>query len=265
LVFVPLIFSGLLFDLHLLLTTFKAFLAFCAASSIGYIFNDWRDRKFDARHPKKKGRAFASGNGKGYFALFLSLNFVVIMILVSHALNSGFQKYLYLYLLGTLTYSLVLKNVPYVEILVIGLLFLCRIFAGASSTSVPLTSNFIIIVGASSMYFLSSKRLSEKLSRSNLDTRQVLKHYSVSFLRKIATALLIISVVGYLYWISQPRNLSFILWFTVLPIYFALVRFLSFQKMYKTENPVELFTKDMRLLICSGMFLVLIILEIYLV
>lgn len=265
LIFVPLIFAGGVFDLHLFLTTTKGFLGFCAASSIGYIYNDWRDRKFDAKHPKKKERALASGDVKEHVVVFVSVTLFVFMILVSRNLNLNFQKYLYLYLLGTLLYSFFLKNLPYLEILTIGLLFLCRVFAGASLTSVQLTNNFIVIVGASSMYFLTSKRLSEKSRSGSSDTRQVLNHYSILILRRICTALLMVTIISYLYWIYQPRNSSIISWLTIAPVFVAMVRFVGFQKMSKTENPIELFTNDLVLMICSGVFLSLTILKVYLV
>ncbi len=60
------VFAGLMFS-HawnkgpLVEQVLLAFLAFCCASSLVYILNDWRDRAADAQHPVKRHRPLASG------------------------------------------------------------------------------------------------------------------------------------------------------------------------------------------------------------
>ena len=61
-----LVFAGLLFSQKLdqspqVVDAAVTFVAFCAISSAGYLFNDLRDAPLDRRHPEKRRRPIASG------------------------------------------------------------------------------------------------------------------------------------------------------------------------------------------------------------
>src|SRR5919204_4449214 len=56
LVFAGLLFSGKLDEGAQLVDASLAFVAFCAISSAGYLFNDLHDAPFDRRHPEKRHR-----------------------------------------------------------------------------------------------------------------------------------------------------------------------------------------------------------------
>src|ERR687892_2246348 len=61
LVFAGLLFSGQLDEGDQVLAAVLTFIAFCAISSAGYLFNDLRDRELDRLHPDKRRRPIASG------------------------------------------------------------------------------------------------------------------------------------------------------------------------------------------------------------
>src|SRR5215207_10014291 len=61
-----LVFSGIVFSRSLdepgaVADVLVTFVAFCAVSSAGYLFNDLRDAEHDRRHPDKRRRPIASG------------------------------------------------------------------------------------------------------------------------------------------------------------------------------------------------------------
>ena len=60
-VFAPLIFSRGLFNGPEVLTSLRAFVAFCLTASAVYILNDIADIESDRAHPEKKTRPLASG------------------------------------------------------------------------------------------------------------------------------------------------------------------------------------------------------------
>ena len=62
LIFVPIVFSGKLFEGNNLRDAIVATILFCLVASIVYIINDIRDAEKDRQHPKKKFRPNASGN-----------------------------------------------------------------------------------------------------------------------------------------------------------------------------------------------------------
>ena len=67
-----LVFSQSWNNLPLDLLVLQAFGAFCCASSLVYILNDWHDRASDALHPVKRGRPLASGAVSGLSAALLA-------------------------------------------------------------------------------------------------------------------------------------------------------------------------------------------------
>jgi len=63
-VFVPLVFSRQLFNLHGLVEVLHGFILFCLTSSIVYIINDIIDAESDRQHPEKKKRPIAYRKNK---------------------------------------------------------------------------------------------------------------------------------------------------------------------------------------------------------
>ena len=61
LIFLPLIFSGNLFNRELLLKTIIGFCTFSLMCSVIYIVNDIQDVEKDRNHPTKRNRPIASG------------------------------------------------------------------------------------------------------------------------------------------------------------------------------------------------------------
>ena len=71
-VFAGLVFSQSWENTSLDLKVLQAVAAFCSASSMVYILNDWHDRASDALHPTKSRRPLASGAVSGGAALVLA-------------------------------------------------------------------------------------------------------------------------------------------------------------------------------------------------
>ncbi|MDY5998887.1 MAG: UbiA family prenyltransferase, partial [Candidatus Limisoma sp.] len=83
-VFLPLFFSGQLFDTDALLPTLLAFVAFCFVAAGIYCINDIVDAEADRRHPKKCSRPIASGAistalGWALAAICLAVSFTTIL------------------------------------------------------------------------------------------------------------------------------------------------------------------------------------------
>src|SRR5918998_6373280 len=84
LVFAGLLFSGQLDEGNQVLAATLTFVAFCAISSAGYLFNDLRDREHDRHHPDKRTRPIASG------ALAVPAAATAALVLAPAALALGF-------------------------------------------------------------------------------------------------------------------------------------------------------------------------------
>ncbi|WP_043321248.1 UbiA family prenyltransferase [Corallococcus coralloides] len=147
-----------------------AFLAFSLCASSVYIINDLLDLASDRRHPSKSLRPFASGALPVRAGVMLApLLLVGAAALALATLPLSFSGLLAAYFVLTLAYSLRLKQVVMLDVLVLAGLYTVRIFGGALAVGVP-TSSWLLMF--STFLFLSLallKRLSEvrRLRQSN--------------------------------------------------------------------------------------------------
>jgi 4-hydroxybenzoate polyprenyltransferase/phosphoserine phosphatase len=122
-----------------------AFLAFGLCASATYLVNDLLDLPNDRRHPHKRHRPLAAGrlslrHGSVLLVLMLPLAWAI-----AWGVGSGFFASLVLYTLVTLAYSLRLKRVALLDVLVLSGLYTLRLVAGAAATGVEL-SNWLLAI-----------------------------------------------------------------------------------------------------------------------
>jgi 4-hydroxybenzoate polyprenyltransferase len=118
-----------------------AALTFSLCASAGYIFNDLLDLEADRLHPAKASRPFASGALPIFlgFPLFLGL-LLLSFVLAGALMPRAFVAMLALYFLGTLSYSLYLKRLLLLDVLVLAGLYTHRILSGGIATNVPVSA-----------------------------------------------------------------------------------------------------------------------------
>ncbi|HEX4036869.1 MAG TPA: UbiA family prenyltransferase [Acidobacteriaceae bacterium] len=139
LIFLPVLLAHVL-RLEALVATAIAFLSFSLCASATYIANDLLDIEADRRHPTKRMRPFAAGNlpvagGAAISAALLCVGVAVAVALLPPA----FLGWLLLYLVATLSYSLYLKRVVLVDVILLSGLYTVRLLAGAAATVVPIS------------------------------------------------------------------------------------------------------------------------------
>ena len=153
LLLVPLLLAHKLTDVERVVNALVAFVAFSLAASAVYIVNDLLDLESDRQHRHKRLRPLAAGRMPIPFALAmvpaaLALS-LVITIVVLPALFGGI---LVLYLVATTAYSLGLKRIAILDVLVLAGLYTLRVLAGAVAAHVPVSPWFL----AFSMFFFLS-------------------------------------------------------------------------------------------------------------
>ena len=136
LIFVPMILAHAL-RLSLIVDALVAFLCFSLCASATYIVNDLLDIEADRRHHKKRYRPFASGDlpvsaGVAIIAVFMVLAFAGAVLL----LPGPFLGWMLVYLVTTLSYSLYLKRVVLIDVILLSGLYTLRLLAGGAATSV---------------------------------------------------------------------------------------------------------------------------------
>lgn len=169
LLFVPLLTSFSFDDLHKLLAVVLAFVSFSLTASATYLVNDLWDLENDRSHPRKKGRALASGQIQISTALAAASILLATAFIVASQVTISFVLMLVVYLIVTSAYSWALKGYVLVDVLALSALYTIRIFAGSLAIGVPISSWLLVF---SLLLFLSLalvKRCSELLALSRIE------------------------------------------------------------------------------------------------
>jgi 4-hydroxybenzoate polyprenyltransferase/phosphoserine phosphatase len=160
LIFVPLLLAHVLKP-QLFLQAILAFLCFSFCASATYIVNDLLDIETDRRHPKKRFRPFAAGDLQASTGIVLIAAFLCVGLAGAFFLPVTFLGWLLLYLAVTLSYSLALKKLVLIDVIVLSGLYTVRMLAGGAATN---TSISTWLAGFSVFLFFSLamvKRFSE--------------------------------------------------------------------------------------------------------
>lgn len=136
LVFVPLVMAHQVHDPMLLLQAVLAFLSFSLCASSVYLLNDLLDLPEDRKHPTKRNRAFACGAISIKYGVWLIPVLLLASIAIALLLPEIFLYTLIFYYAVTLAYSLKLKQILLLDVLVLSGLYTMRLIAGAAAVSV---------------------------------------------------------------------------------------------------------------------------------
>lgn len=184
-VLAPLVFSGAFTDAAAVGHALFATLLFCMASSASYIINDIHDIERDRSHPTKcKTRPLAAG------AVSIPTALIVLAILYTLLFGGWFLApavvmVIAAYLALNLAYTFALKHEPVIDIFTIAIGFVLRVFAGAMSLNVPVSSWMFITTLCLALYLAAVKRRQE-LSQNGTESRKVLEKYSISLVDRYA-------------------------------------------------------------------------------
>jgi 4-hydroxybenzoate polyprenyltransferase len=155
LVLVPWITSHKFTDLNSLSRVAAAFLCFCFCASGQYLLNDLLDLPADRRHPRKRDRPIAAG----HLPLLWALAFGPVLILAGVGLAYLMPIHFFVIVIGyvvlTNLYSLRLKSIPILDVIVLAGFYTLRVLAGAAAIWVPVSPWLL----AFSMFFFMSLAL----------------------------------------------------------------------------------------------------------
>ncbi len=176
LIFVPLILAQEFSELNL--TIFLAFFSFSFVASSLYIFNDIKDLESDRLHPAKQYRPIASGLIRKSHSLILLIFLLFSGLLTAAYLNDDFFLILVIYSLLSFFYTVKIKKIALLDILLLSLLYLLRIVSGAALLEISL-SNWLITFSIFFFIFLASiKRFTEIRNISLKKEGILLRDYS---------------------------------------------------------------------------------------
>lgn len=208
-VYFALFFDRKIFELWPLLRTTAGFALFCLVSGVVYIINDIADAEADRHHPAKRARPIASGQLPIPIAWTAAGLILVVSLALGYLLEPAFAAVLVVYFLLNLAYSLRLKHVPILDVIIIALGFVLRVHGGVTLITVERFSPWLYVVTTlGALYIGLGKRRAELalLASGAGSHRKVLDGYTLPLLDQYITIVSATTIVAYsLYTFSAPN------------------------------------------------------------
>ena len=250
LVFAPLVAAGLLLEWEAWVNASALFIGFCCTASAMYLANDLVDADRDRLHPLKRNRPVASGKLPQTTALGLALALLLAGLAIAASLNARTALTVAAYAVLHICYSLTLKRIPIVEMLVVSAGFVLRGVAGGFAVGVVASQWFLLVTAAGALFVIAAKRYSELRGNPEGTTREALSGYDPEFLRGVLALAATSTVLGYVLWsfgIGRGSS-SGLAQLTAVPFTLAILLVWAHALRGHVETPDVLLTSDRRLL-----------------
>lgn len=239
--YAAIVFTGQLFDpLPFVRVTWAVFL-FSIVSSTVYMFNDLVDMPLDQKHPFKKNRPIASGRLPVPTAVFLMITGFSFTLLAALRLSYFFFLACLAYYILQIAYTVKLKHIEIVDLLVIATGFILRVYSGGIVADAHLSVWFLLCVIAVSLLLAVGKRRAELslLAERAREVRATLGGYPERLLDVWVGMFGIMAILSYILFTFQqpeiiPRH-------RLVPILLVLPRTLTVQKWLMITIPVVIY------------------------
>ncbi|MCD7850878.1 MAG: UbiA prenyltransferase family protein [Parabacteroides sp.] len=171
----------------------------CISSAI-YCFNDIQDLEFDKRHPEKCNRPLASGlvAPKLGWLVFVSLTLFagVLACIVSWKL----LVILLVYFMLNLFYTLKLKQFAIIDVFIIAVGFVLRVYAGSVVTDISLSDWIVLMTFLLALFLGFAKRRDDVIiyEKTHMQSRKNTSQYNRDFLNSVLSIVTAVIVVAYI-------------------------------------------------------------------
>lgn len=198
-VFAALVFAREFLNAGNILISVGAFFVLCAASSATYLFNDVIDIEKDRNHPEKRLRPIASGVMSVRLALLLMVVLCVGSLVGAYAIRPPFFAAVAGYLVLIVAYSIVLKRIMLVDVLVVAVGFVIRAVAGALALDVVFSNWLVVCTFFLALFLILGKRRHEieLMEDDAVNHREVLGHYTHKLLDAIMIVVASATLLSY--------------------------------------------------------------------
>jgi 4-hydroxybenzoate polyprenyltransferase len=167
LIFTPLFVSNQWSNPNMIIRASIGFISFSLIASSVYVINDIFDIQNDRSHIKKKYRPFAAGNISIGHGLILILFLIFAGLFVGYFLDVIYFFLLMTYIIFNFLYSVYLKKILLIDILILSQFYTLRIFSGGVITNIVLS--FWLI--AFSVFVFFSLAIAKRYAELNLSIK----------------------------------------------------------------------------------------------
>jgi 4-hydroxybenzoate polyprenyltransferase len=272
LVFVPAVANHSIFEKESVFNGLIAFVLFSITASSIYLVNDLVDLESDRKNSTKRFRPLAAGEIKEIHALIVSILLIIAGSILTFFLIPDLIPILGLYVLLNLLYTIYLKRVPILDVIILAMMYEMRIVSGGISMSIELST---WLISSSSFFFLSmafAKRYTELsntvLNSGPTNSRRGYRKNDTLILQTLGIVSSFSCVLIFNLYIndpltsslySEPRRLLFLL-----PVltYVLCKKWLEVSRQETSEDPVVDFFMDKFNLIAVPVILLVILIAI---
>lgn len=228
-------------------------LGFSLVASAIYTFNDIFNRHEDAGHPLKKQRPIASGDLSIPVAGVITVVFLLAGLVLLELSLPGASRYGWMYAALMIAYTLVLRRLFLVDVIVIAVGFVIRINVGAFMVQEPV-SDWLVLCTFTIALFLGMIKRRQELAAIDTEatdlTRSVLADYpSVRLVDGWVQVLAGITVLCYALYTVDPATIAkhhtSKLYYTVPFVLYGIFRYQMIAVSgRKGEDPASLIIRD---------------------
>lgn len=262
-IFIGIVFSLNLLNLNLWINAIGAFAIFCALSGSIYIINDIVDIEKDKNHPKKRLRPIPSGKLKINYAIISVIILIILSFLASYLINLLFLLTSLSFFILLLVYSLFLKQIIIVDIMIISIGFVLRAIAGCLAIGVIISPWLIICAFLLALFLGIGKRRHEivLLGDNAANHRKILDGYSTQMLDQminITTSALIMSYSLYTFFTGK-----LIIMLTIPFAFYGLFRYIYLVHTENFGGEPEMLFKDKGMILSMVLWILIVIVVFY--
>ena len=258
LLFAGIIFAAQVGDPARWLEAGAAFIAYCAGSSAAYLVNDLRDAPDDRLHPVKRRRPIARGEVRRRTAVALAAALAVGAVAITAILGPASVAFLLAFAALQAAYTIRLKHVVLIDVLVIAALFVVRAAAGAVAVQVKISPWLLVCTALLALFLALGKRRAELVlvGAERTPGRPVLEGYSLALVDQLLAAVAGATIVAYSLYSVTARE-SYALVATVPFVVFGLFRYLQLLHRHDAgEEPENVLLGDVPILVTVAVWAV---------
>jgi 4-hydroxybenzoate polyprenyltransferase len=201
------VFADRLFDPGALATALVAALVFCGLSSAVYLVNDVRDAEQDRLHPDKRQRPIAAGTLPVGLALAGAGVLLAATLAAAAAVGGSFLGVAVTYVAMMIGYTLGLKRLVIVDVLMIAAGFVLRAVAGAVAIDVTISPWLLTCTWLLALFLGFGKRRAELASSPHAAAhRENLDSYTLPMLDQLLSATAAAVVACYTLYTIEARG-----------------------------------------------------------
>lgn len=273
LIFLPIFFSGRIFNINYIKPTLLAFFIFSLTASVVYIINDIEDVEKDKKHPIKRDRPIASGKISIRNAIFIIAFFSLCLLFLNYYIFIITQSVIsillpIIYIIINILYSKFLKTIPILDVFIIVCGFLIRLLYGAVIVDINISKWLYLVIIFLSFYLGFGKRRNEIIKNGN-KSRPVLKYYTKDFLDKNMYVCLGLAIVAYSLWSVDPVTVTRVgndYLFLTIPFVMIILQIYSLDiEKESFGDPVEVLCSNKVLLSLAILYVLIMVFLIYIV